>query len=87
VRASKVQAVRSERSGIDVDAVEVVREHEGRCRPPKCVDVRVVLGQRLARRLALGTLRVGVGLLIDREQEVEGVQQEVPAAAGWVENA
>jgi hypothetical protein len=51
------------------------------------VEARVVLGERLARRFALRALRVGVGLLVDREQQVEGVEQEVPAAAGRVEHA
>ena len=48
---------------------------------------RVVLRQRAARRFALRALRIGVGLLVDHEQQIEGIEEEVPAAAGGIEDA
>ena len=65
---------------VDVDAVQVVGEDQPRNIPPQVFQRRVVL---LERRAEVG---IGVGFLVNRQEQVEAVQQEVAAAAGRVEN-
>ena len=65
---------------VDVDAVQVVGEDQPGNIPPQVFQLRVIL---LECRAEVG---VGVGFLVDRQQQVEAVQQEVAAAAGRVEN-
>src|SRR5690348_1570947 len=71
---------------VNVHTVEVVREYEARNGLPKDIETRVVFGERPACDLAIRALRVGVRLFVDREQEVERVQKEVPAATRWVQH-
>ncbi len=51
---------------IDVDTVKVVREDESWDGPPKHLNARVVGGESRACGFALGALRIGVCLLVDR---------------------
>ena len=55
------------------------RIRPGKC-PPQVVLRRVV---RLQRRPQVGVV---VSFLVDDQQQGEAVEQEVPAAAGWVED-
>ena len=48
--------------------------------PLESIERREILLERRAE------VRVGIRFLVDREQQVEAVQQEVAAAAGRVEN-
>src|SRR5207253_2940052 len=52
---------------VDVHAVEIVSEDQARDGLSKRVEARVVVRERFARRLALWTLGVAIGFLVDRE--------------------
>ena len=60
--------------------MQVVGEDQAGNIPPQVFQRRVIL---LECRAEVG---IGVGFLVNREQQVEAVQQEVAAAAGRVEN-
>jgi hypothetical protein len=66
--------------------MQVVAEDEPRECPAEIVETGIVLLQRPAGELRAWRAFVRPGLLVDREQEVEGVKQEVPRAAGGIED-
>ena len=73
--------------GVDVHAVEVVLDDQRRCRLAKLRELGVVrtegpAGQRAGRGCVTGRPR----LLVDREQEVERVQEEVAGATGRIQD-
>src|SRR5581483_3999422 len=70
---------------INVHPVEVVRQDETGGGLSKFVESWVVLGECSASCFAPWALGVGVRLLVDRQQEIEGVEEEVAAAARRVE--
>lgn len=65
---------------VNVDAVYVMGEDQARDIPPQVFQCRIVL---LESRTEFS---IGVRFLVNREQQVEAVQQEVAAARGWIEN-
>src|SRR5262249_44082074 len=65
---------------VNIDAVYVVGENQPRDIPSQVFQLRVILLKCRAE------FWIGVGFLIDSQQQVKAIQQEVSAAACWVEN-
>ena len=73
---------------VDVHAVKVVLKDERRRRTSEVREVRVVVSQRPAGRVAARARCLGrPGLFVDRQEKVEAVEQEVAGAAGRIEDA
>ena len=69
---------------VDLDAVQIVAENEPWKGLTQLVEIGVVLPQGLAGEPRAWRGFVSPGLLVDREQEVESVEEEVPRATGGI---
>src|ERR1700693_102908 len=73
---------------IDVHAIQILLNDQPGCRAAQVDEVRVVSTQRPARDLTRGSNCLDrPRFFVNCQQQVEGVEKEVPGAARRVENA
>jgi hypothetical protein len=69
---------------IDVHAVQVVLQDQHGHFAKESLAIWKVEGQGAASGFALRLVWISPGFVVDRQQQVEGVEQEVPGAAGGI---
>jgi hypothetical protein len=62
---------------VDIDTVQIVFDDQCWQRTLQGVEIRVVLVQRVTSSSVWRRMRIVPGLLVDCQQEVEGIKQEV----------